>query len=136
MKSWNGESVSPTLTRENASGSQRMPDKDNFNAVIEEKSDMPKCEVQSENLEGEYGTEKEMKNHDGNNRKYCVRRLTPLECCRLQGFPDWWEDGCGGSDSQRYRMWGNGVGLPCTAFVLSAVKKLEEIDGGISNEAD
>ena len=24
-------------------------------------------------------------------RKYIIRRLTPLECCRLQGFPDWWE---------------------------------------------
>lgn len=26
-------------------------------------------------------------------RKYIVRRLTPLECCRLQGFPDCWEEG-------------------------------------------
>ena len=26
-------------------------------------------------------------------RKYIVRRLTPLECCRLQGFPDYWEEG-------------------------------------------
>lgn len=26
-------------------------------------------------------------------RKYIIRRLTPLECCRLQGFPDWWCDG-------------------------------------------
>ena len=26
----------------------------------------------------------------GDQRKYIVRRLTPLECCRLQGFPDWW----------------------------------------------
>lgn len=25
-------------------------------------------------------------------RRYIVRRLTPLECCRLQGFPDWWEE--------------------------------------------
>lgn len=32
--SWNGEDVSPTLTRNNAGGSQRMPDKDNFNAVL------------------------------------------------------------------------------------------------------
>lgn len=31
-------------------------------------------------------------------RRYIVRRLTPLECCRLQGFPDWWEDGVTGSD--------------------------------------
>ena len=37
-------------------------------------------------------------------RKYIVRRLTPLECCRLQGFPDWWEDGVEVSDSARYKM--------------------------------
>jgi len=51
-------------------------------------------------------------------RKYIVRRLTPLECCRLQGFPDWWEDGVEGSDSARYKMWGNGIALPCAVDVL------------------
>ena len=54
-------------------------------------------------------------------RKYVVRRLTPLECCRLQGFPDWWEDGVQGSDSQRYKMWGNGIALPCAADVLGRI---------------
>lgn len=94
---------------------------------------------------------------------YIVRRLTPLECCRLQGFPDWW---CGGletpdptdeeikfwtdvfethrrvvsgaskpktekqirkwladpySDSAIYRMWGNGVALPCVYFVMCGI---------------
>ena len=34
QKMWNGEDVSPTLTANNANGGQRMPDKDNFNAVI------------------------------------------------------------------------------------------------------
>ena len=56
-------------------------------------------------------------------RKYIVRRLTPLECCRLQGFPDWWEDGVKGSDSERYKMWGNGIALPCAADVLGRVAK-------------
>lgn len=51
-------------------------------------------------------------------RKYIVRRLTPLECCRLQGFPDWWEEGVEGSDSARYKMWGNGIALPCAVDVL------------------
>ncbi len=37
-------------------------------------------------------------------RRYFVRRFTPLECCRLQGFPDWWEAGVSGSDSARYKM--------------------------------
>lgn len=59
-------------------------------------------------------------------RKYIIRRLTPLECCRLQGFPDWWEDGVQGSDSARYKMWGNGIALPCAYDVMSRVKKLLE----------
>lgn len=56
-------------------------------------------------------------------RKYIVRRLTPLECCRLQGFPDWWEDGVEGSDSARYKMWGNGIALPCAEDVLRRIAK-------------
>lgn len=56
-------------------------------------------------------------------RRYIVRRLTPLECCRLQGFPDWWEDGADGSDSARYRMWGNGIALPCAADVLARIAR-------------
>ena len=56
-----------------------------------------------------------------------VRRLTPLECCRLQGFPDWWEDGVEGSDSARYKMWGNGIALPCAVDVLRRLaKELDE----------
>ena len=94
---------------------------------------------------------------------YIVRRLTPTECARLQGFPDWWcedletaeptEDDIGfwsevwethrkiigkskrpktrkqiikwlknpHSDSAEYKMWGNGVALPCVCFVLSGI---------------
>jgi DNA (cytosine-5)-methyltransferase 1 len=58
--------------------------------------------------------------------QYLIRRLTPLECCRLQGFPDWWEDGVEGSDSARYRMWGNGVALPCVVDVLARIVELSE----------
>lgn len=96
-------------------------------------------------------------------RKYIIRRLTPLECCRLQGFPDgwgvpdhkdrlsdeelafWqqvrdtsasiagkqpkkysaealtkWYNGLH-TDSAEYKMWGNGIALPCAAFVLGGV---------------
>lgn len=59
-------------------------------------------------------------------RKYVVRRLTPLECCRLQGFPDWWEYGVKGSDSNRFKMWGNGVSLPCVVDVLYRIVKFTE----------
>lgn len=56
-------------------------------------------------------------------RKYVLRRLTPVECSRLQGFPDWWCDGVNGSDSAQYKMWGNGVALPCVVDVLGRIAK-------------
>ena len=40
-----------------------------------------------------------------------VRRLTPLECERLQGLPDNWTEG--GSDAKRYKAIGNGMAQPC-----------------------
>ena len=94
---------------------------------------------------------------------YIVRRLTPTECARLQGFPDWWCRGLGTEepseediafwsdvfethralvthakkpktvaqivkwlkephlDSSEYKLWGNGVALPCVWFVLSGI---------------
>ena len=59
-------------------------------------------------------------------RKYVLRRLTPTECARLQGFPDWWVDGASGSDSAIYKMWGNGIALPCAEDVLRRIAKAEE----------
>ena len=40
---------------------------------------------------------------------HLIRRLTPLECERLQGFPDGWTDLPGASDSARYKALGNSV---------------------------
>lgn len=54
-------------------------------------------------------------------KKYVLRRLTPTECARLQGFPDWWCDGANGSDSAQYKLWGNGVALPCVAMILENI---------------
>lgn len=98
-----------------------------------------------------------------NSPEYIVRRLTPTECARLQGFPDWWCADLGTdeptdeelrfwkevfethrkiigsavkpksekqirtwlknphSDSAEYKLWGNGVVLPCVYFVLSGI---------------
>ena len=61
-------------------------------------------------------------------RKYIIRRLTPLECCRLQGFPDWWEDGVEGSDTARYKMWGNGMALHCVVYVMQGIADAKEDD--------
>ncbi len=101
---------------------------------------------------------------------YIVRRLTPTECARLQGFPDWWCTDLGTekpsdeelyywykvfenwrlavspkskpktskqirkwlmnphSDSAEYKMWGNGVALPCVVFVLSGIVYFSQIE--------
>lgn len=98
---------------------------------------------------------------------YIVRRIMPEECCRLQGFPDWWcydleieeptekdlafwrevfdtwcevngkkkktdkqivkwlQTKC--TDSAAYKMWGNGVALPCVDFVMcSLANRIDE----------
>lgn len=62
--------------------------------------------------------------------KYVLRRLTPLECCRLQGFPDWWEDGADGADGPRYKMWGNGVALPNVFYVIGRIAERIAEEGG------
>ena len=106
-----------------------------------------------------------------NDPYYIVRRLTPTECARLQGFPDWW---CYGLetldpteediafwtevfethrrvitqakkpktraqvvrwlqnphlDSAEYKLWGNGVALPCVWFVLAGIAWAEKEKG-------
>lgn len=102
---------------------------------------------------------------------YIVRRLTPTECARLQGFPDWWCDDLGTddptdeevafwrevfethrkvmgtsskpktdaqiikwlknphADSAEYKMWGNGVALPCVHFVLAGIVYYSQFEG-------
>ena len=95
------------------------------------------------------------------NADWRVRMITPLECARLQGFPDWWTDcltdenpsdeevrkwqgifdeycDINGkkrktasqvrkwlmtepTDAAKYKMWGNGVALPCVVFVLAGI---------------
>ena len=52
-----------------------------------------------------------------------IRRLTPLECERLQGFPDGWTDIEKASDSARYKALGNSVAIPCVEFVIGVIAK-------------
>ena len=52
---------------------------------------------------------------------YLIRRLTPLECERLQGFPECWTDIPGASDSARYKALGNSVAIPCVEFIMSRI---------------
>jgi DNA (cytosine-5)-methyltransferase 1 len=46
-----------------------------------------------------------------------VRRLTPVECERLQGFPDDWTSGQ--ADSNRYKQMGNAVAVPVAEWIIS-----------------
>ena len=55
-----------------------------------------------------------------------IRRLTPLECERLQGFPDGWTLIDGASDSARYKALGNSVAIPCVTFVLRGIVLIME----------
>ena len=50
-----------------------------------------------------------------------IRRLTPLECERLQGFPDGWTAIPGAADSARYKALGNSVAIPCVEYILRGI---------------
>jgi len=56
-----------------------------------------------------------------------IRKLTPMECERLQGFPDNWtkygDDGKEISDTQRYKMCGNAVTVPVIEYIIKNLKK-------------
>ena len=130
---WNGEQVTDTLTARNAGGGQRMPDKQNFNCVvgfhllqdpITDENKTPCLSAGSSTGEASLGVCEEQ-----SQAKYIVRRLTPLECERLQGFPDgWtnigeWMDSKGkvhkeSTDSARYKALGNSIAIPPWTYVL------------------
>lgn len=62
-----------------------------------------------------------------------IRRLTPTECERLMGYPDGWTAvGSNGNlikDSQRYKMLGNSIAVPCAAYILQGMAQVLQ-EGG------
>lgn len=54
---------------------------------------------------------------DENAPELRIRRLTPTECARLQTVPDWYKWGC--SNTQQYKMLGNGWTIDVIAHILS-----------------
>lgn len=63
----------------------------------------------------------------GNNMPFVgVRRLTPVECCRLQGFPDDWNDNV--SDTQRYKQTGNAVCVNVAEWIGRRIVEIESIE--------
>ena len=63
---------------------------------------------------------------------YIVRRLTPLECERLQGFPDGWTDVPykgreHPADSVRYKALGNSMAVPVMRWLAERLQMVDEI---------
>lgn len=129
---WDGGQTAGTITSRNAGGAQRMPDKDNFTAV---------CAVDFMNGTEDADTNGTIQARSSNSvnanntirQNFIVRRLTPLECERLQGFPDgWtdigeWTDSKGkkhkDSDAPRYKALGNSIAIPPWLFVCERVNQ-------------
>ena len=62
-----------------------------------------------------------------------IRRLTPRECERLQGFPDDWTSLPGAADAPRYKALGNSVAIPCVEYLMrgmACVLRAEEQRAG------
>ena len=58
-----------------------------------------------------------------------VRRLTPVECERLQGYPDGWTATSWGrlqADGPRYRQMGNSVAVPCVEWIVRRLLSAQE----------
>lgn len=78
--------------------------------------------------------------------RYIVRRLTPLECERLQGFPDGWTDigewtDSNGkkrkdADSPRYKALGNSIALPFWKWMLKRISAQYERDATLGSLFD
>lgn len=61
------------------------------------------------------------------NDEAIVRRLTPLECERLQGFPDGWTEGQ--PDTHRYKQMGNAVAVPVVEWIVQGICDTFDIAG-------
>lgn len=76
-------------------------------------------EARTSPLAGSLNGQPSGKQYEGVMAAQAVRRLTPVECERLQGFPDGWTEGF--SDSIRYRMLGNAICVNVAEWVLRRV---------------
>jgi DNA (cytosine-5)-methyltransferase 1 len=85
-------------------------------------------------ITGALAAESGMKQQSYISGQYGVRRLTPRECERLQGFPDDWtrygDDGREISDSARYRMLGNAVCLPTVEWIARRIMSYAPLSPG------
>ena len=59
-----------------------------------------------------------------------VRRLTPIECERLQGFPDDYTNIPGAADTNRYKALGNSMAVPVMKWIGKRIDMYDKLDGG------
>lgn len=113
-KWWDGGNLAASVTTR--SNAQLMPDKGNFAAVVQSFRKSKRAQTADDDEtwvdDGIANTLNGFDTGDARTthaiaRSMSVRRLTPTECERLQGFPDGWTDGQ--ADSHRYRQLGNAV---------------------------
>lgn len=69
-----------------------------------------------------------------------VRRLTPRECQRLQGFPDGWTDipyrGKRAADGNRYKALGNSMAVPVMAWIGRRIEMVRQVIGASAVAAE
>jgi DNA (cytosine-5)-methyltransferase 1 len=161
---WDGGNTAGTLTKQNANGAQRMPDKDNFGAILQPHAFKVRggCEGGGKGYLGSDDTAFTVATHQdqqiaqpvadvgptigssgppysrtGNERVETdalaiqamqVRRLTPVECERLQGFADsWtnipWRGKAEAPDGPRYKALGNSMAVPVMRWIGERINK-------------
>ena len=74
------------------------------------------------------GIEHDARSADSADMHYIARRLTPTECARLQGFPPDWCSDVPHSDSAEYKLWGNGIALPCLFNLFKSIVDVYETE--------
>jgi DNA (cytosine-5)-methyltransferase 1 len=148
---WDGGQTAATLTKQNAGGNQRMPDKDNFGAVIEQVAQPIAVDPptiidraafnQGQNAQyeprieaGQTMSSLVAKGPHAVQHTMAIRRLTPKECERLQGFPDDWTkipyrnkpaDQC--PDGPRYKACGNSMAVPVMRWIGQRIEYVESL---------
>lgn len=112
FSSWNGNYVALTERRtEEAKRLRRL-------GIVKGTRNLKKLEPREDGIANTVTTG-DVKNSSLTNGSK-IRRLTPIECERLQGFPDNWTAGV--SDTQRYKMCGNAVTVNVVDYLLSYIK--------------
>jgi DNA (cytosine-5)-methyltransferase 1 len=133
---WNGGQLADSLT--STSNEQRMPDKQRLQVVVENKP------ILIDRAAFNQGQNAQYQPHISDDpivpslvstgphavaTTMAVRRLTPLECERLMGWPDdhtrFKADGTEQADTHRYKQCGNGVASPVAEWIGKQLMKLE-----------